>query len=210
MTLPSCSNSPVQSENNSPAEEQNDQPDEPVIELMPSKFADFFSAVVPAKTPAEATYYLEKAITVNGVTTSTITAAKNGVVLMISEVGGVKTVTVLKPESLTTIDVVNRTFTVTQQDEETYNAVLDSLECAKKYSGIEFTPSAYTVVDKDQYAEIAIINDTPHIFIFDDNYILKYIVYAQADGALVTEELFTFTSEVDNDMFVIPADYTQI
>ena len=89
FTLVSCNPTAPQEEEKLPEEVDNQSTEAEVIQLKPSKFADFLTAVVPAKLPTEATYYLEKAITVNGVTTSTITAVKNGTLLTISETNGV-------------------------------------------------------------------------------------------------------------------------
>ena len=195
--------------------EEESNSDELIIEgspigIAPSRFADYLTSIVPAKTPAEALYYMEKATTVNGVTTSRITAVKDGTLLTISNTAGVKTASILTPQTLTSIDVVNKTYTQTPIEPSVYDALMADVECAKKYSGIEFTPSAYTVVDKDQYAEIAVINDVARIFIFDDSFVPKYIVYAQPDGALVTEELIAFKADLNDDIFIIPSDYTLV
>ncbi|MBE6689106.1 MAG: hypothetical protein E7588_07500 [Ruminococcaceae bacterium] len=183
---------------------------EPEETMLESKFADYLATVVPAKTVSEATYYMEKAITVNGVTTSVITAVKNGKLLTISDTAGVKTVSIVARDTLTSVDVVNKTYTVASIDSATYEELTKNVECMKKYASIEFTPSAYTVVDKDQYAEIAVFDEVPHIYIFNDEFVPKYIVYAQADGALVTEEFITFKAEFDDNIFVLPSDYTQL
>ena len=103
-----------------------------------------------------------------------------------------------------------KAYSQTAIDEAAYNNAFSEVLCAQKYKDTDFVPSGYTVVDKDHYAEVAMISDTPHIFIFDENYSLKYIVHAQADGALVTEEIFAFTSEVNDEIFVIPSDYAKI
>ena len=207
LSLVSCNTQAPQSED-VPPQETNPEADN--IVLKDSKFADFLTSIVPAKLPTEATYYLEKAVTVNGVTTSTITAVKNGTLLTISETNGVKTASIVTRDTLTTIDVAAKAYSQAAIDETAYNSALDSVLCANKYKDVEFVPSGYTVVDKDHYSEVAMISDTPHIFIFDENYSLKYIVYAQADGALVTEEFFEFTSEVNDEIFVIPSDYAKI
>ena len=178
--------------------------------LLPSKFADYLTSVVTAELPDNAVYYLEKAVTVDGVTTSIIKAVKNGTVLSITETAGIKNVSIVSRDTATTLDVASQTYSQTTCDEAAYNAVMSNVECASKYYDIEFTPSAYTVVDKDQYAEVAMIDGTPHIFIFDDNYALKYIVYAREDGVLITEEIFAFTAEVDDELFAIPESYTAV
>lgn len=212
----SCNNATVPQDNNDPSVTDNDNIDNienAVVDdavLLPSKFADYLTSVVSTPLPDDAVYYLEKAVTVNGETTSVITAVKNGTVLNITEYAGTKSAVIISRDTVTTLDVAAQTYSQTTCDEASYNAVMASLQCPSKYYNIEFSPSAYTVVDKDQYAEVAMIDDTPHIFIFDDDYNLKYIIYAQIDGSLVTEEIFTFTSEVDDGLFVIPENYVNV
>lgn len=180
------------------------------IEMLPSRYADYLKSIVPAKNPSEAVYYMEKVITVNGVSTSLTTAVKNGTLLTISNTDDVKSASILTPQALTSIDVVNKTYTQSPIEPYVYDTYMAQVECAKKYSGIEFTSSAYTVIDKDHYAEIAVLDEVARIFIFDDNYIPKYIVYAQSDGALVTEEFITFKADFDENIFVIPSDYIPV
>ncbi len=204
-TVPNDSENDANAENKDITAENTPQPT-----LLPSKFADYLTSVVTAELPDYAVYYLEKAVTVDGQTTSIIKAVKNGTVLTISEIAGNKNVSIVSRDTATIMDVAAQTYSQTSCDEAAYNAVMIDVECASKYYDIEFTPSAYTVVDKDQYAEVAMIDGTPHIFIFDDNYALKYIVYAREDGALVTEEIFAFTAEVDDGLFVVPESYTAV
>lgn len=187
-------------------------PEEPVVDAD-SKFIEYLGRITN-NAPAESlSYILETTHTLNGVTTSKACAVSNGKILTITSNGESTNAEIYTPESLTAIDCGTKTYTQIPMDPVFYEQTIASLECVSKYAGIEFVPSGYTVVDKDCYAEVAAIDGITKIFIFDDAYDLKYIVYAVEDGSLVTEEIISFSSDpelIKPESFAIPSDFILI
>ena len=176
-----------------------------------SKFVEYLRSIVSDSEANEVTYILERTVTVNGASVSYATAVSNGKILNIAGNGEFTTAEIFTPELHTFMDCKAKTYTQSPMDPTLYQQVLSSVECMSKYDNVEFTPSGYTVVDKDCYAEVAVINNIPKIFVFDDNGCLKYIIYTQEDGALVTEEYIAFTSSPDivpEENFSVPGNYT--
>ena len=168
-------------------------PEEPAIDVD-SKFIEYLTKITGSASAEGLTYLLETTHTVNGVTVSGACAVSEGKILKISANGESTTAEIYTPETHSLLDCNARTYTQVPMDPSVYAQALSSLEFVSKYAGIDFVPSGYTVVDKDCYAEVAVIDGVTKIFIFDDEYNLKYIVYAMEDGALVTEEIISFSS----------------
>ena len=200
-------------ENNAPTENEVEQlPEDPVVDAD-SKFIEYLARVTNSAPAGSLSYLLETTHTLNGVTTSRACAVLDGKILNISTNGDTRSAEIYTPETLTAIDCGTKTYTQIPMEAALYEQTTASLECVSKYAGVEFVPSGYTVVDKDCYAEVAVIDGVTKIFIFDDEYNLKYIVYAVEDGSLVTEEIISFSSDpelIKPENFAVPSDFILI
>lgn len=178
-----------------------------------SKFIEYLGYITNNAPAAQLSYLLESTYTLNGLTVSKVCAVSDGKILNIASNGEVTTAEIYTPETLTLLDCNAKTYTQSPMEPSVYEQAVSSLEYVAKYEGIDFTPSGYTVVDKDCYAEVAVINGITKIFVFDDTSNLKYIIYAMDDGALVTEEIISFAPGAElikPEDFIVPSDFSLI
>ncbi|MBQ9941033.1 MAG: hypothetical protein IJO74_05805 [Clostridia bacterium] len=183
------------------------------LTLQNSKFIKYLSSVVSDLPAEQVNYLLKRTITVNGTTTSCVTAVDKGNIIDLKSTNGSVTADIITPTMYTSMDCINKTYSDSPIEHEVYQKFVFDIECIDKYKNIEFFPTGYTVVDKDYYAEVAVIDGVSKIFIFDFDEILKYIVYTQEDGSLVTEEIIsieTNANTITSDNFQVPEDYTEI